>query len=191
MEKGTSRLLPNPKVPFASEFVFNIVSEFWKSYFQCYSKSSLPLCNIHREALIICRLLENVSNQVIATSNSLASLNYSWLINHDFSECFWIFQPNHPISKVTYRWSKPKCTKHVTPNNKCYQWRIPVAADIEPREMEGKTEELENMANICFNLPKKTDKCFKFTDTKKEVWNFFTEKTIWSHLANKTAKEFP
>ena len=40
-----------------------------------------------------------------------------------------------------------------------------MAADIEPREMvEGKTEELENMANICFNLPKKTDKCFKFTD---------------------------
>ena len=48
MEKGTSCLLPNPKVPFASEFVFSKVSEFWKSYFQCYSKSSLPLCNIQR-----------------------------------------------------------------------------------------------------------------------------------------------
>ena len=45
-----------------------------------------------------------------------------------------------------------------------------MAADIEPREMEeGKTEELENMANICFNLPKKTEKCFKFTDTKRGV----------------------
>ena len=79
--------------------------------------------------------------------------------------------------EVTYRWSKPKCTKHVTPNNKCYQWRIPVAADIEPREMEeGKTKELENMANICFNLPRKKQEIVSNSQIQKRGVKLFHRK---------------
>ena len=110
MEKGTSCLLPNPKVPFASEFVFSKVSEFWKSYFQCYSKSSLPLCNIQRGSYhlqVTWKCFQAsycyISNQSVPLkSNSLASLNYKYLIllkslSFQFKDCY---LSNHSISIV-------------------------------------------------------------------------------------------
>lgn len=67
-----------------------------------------------------------------------------------------------------------------------------MAADIEPREMEeGKTEELENMANICFNLPKKTENCFKFTDTKRGVKLFHKKKLFDLILQTRPQRNFP
>ena len=67
-----------------------------------------------------------------------------------------------------------------------------MAADIEPREMEeGKTEELENMANICFNLPRKKQEIVSNSQIQKRGVKLFHKKLFDLILQTRPQRNFP